>query len=190
MGAGRSVSLSGDEKGIDGIWSWYDDQLQAIRAFRNDVLSLSTTGALSTNSKFLGYTQDELIEYFSDSVVALEDLVSFDLISATEGVLKNDYFTRVYKKDKSELGRKYREIHKLSLDKPRLELDIIDTCKDCIAYHKRAFSDYQGILHFRHWLAHGRFWTLSKKGRRYDPNQAYEIAESVVKALTEYSAAS
>jgi len=187
MGAGRSVSLSGDEKAIEGIWSWYDDQRQAIRVFRNDVLSLSSSGTLATHSKFVGYTQDELVQYFTTSQVALEDLVCFDLISATEGVLKTDYFTRVYNKDKSSLGRKYRELHKVSLDKPRLELDIIESCKALLVAHRRAFSDYQGILHFRHWLAHGMFWTLAKRGRRYDPDHAYEIAEAVVEALAEYS---
>lgn len=141
MGSGRSVSLSGDEKAIEGIWSWYDDQQQALRAFRNGLLSLSSAGALTANSKFIGYTQHELIEYFNASEIALEDLVSLDLISATEGILKSDYFTRVYNKDKSELGRRYREINKEALDKPRLEVDIIETCKSCITNHKRAFSD-------------------------------------------------
>jgi len=92
------VSLSGKEQSIEFIWSWYEDQKEALFDFRAKIFSAVIVSSGSVNSKFIGLTTDELNDYFKDSDEELEHLVCFDLISATEAVLRSDFYTKVYNK--------------------------------------------------------------------------------------------
>jgi hypothetical protein len=47
-------------------------------------------------------------------------------------------------------------------------------------------SDFRGALSFRHWLAHGRYWT-PKLGRRYAVRDVFEIAERLFAKLPDVS---
>ena len=58
--------------------------------------------------KFLTFTRDEVQSYFDDSFNELEHLAAFDLISAIEGNLRADFYLRIHTKDKSNLGREFR----------------------------------------------------------------------------------
>jgi len=92
------VSLSGKEQSIEFIWSWYEDQKEALLDFRTKVFATVIISSSSANSKFIGLTTDELNDYFQDSEEELEHLVCFDLISATEAVLRSDFYTKVITK--------------------------------------------------------------------------------------------
>jgi hypothetical protein len=173
------VSLSGSEKSIEDIWSWYEDQKEALRDFKNKITTAFLASPTSINDKFISLTFDELNDYFDNSVEELEHLVALDIISATEGTLRADFFSRVFEKDKSNLGREFRDIYKQKGNKVSLEEDIIESWKTHVAESKSDFGSLIGLLHYRHWLAHGRYWTLNKKGRRYSADETYGIAESI-----------
>ena len=173
------VSLSGSEKSIEDIWSWYEDQKEALRDFRNKIINVLMTAPHNVNNKFVTLTLDEINDYFDYSEEELEHLVSFDLISATEGILRTDFYKKVFDKDKSALGREFRNIYKQKVNKISLEEDIIESWKNINIATKSEFSSLLGLLNYRHWLAHGRYWNLHKKGRRYSVEETYGIAESI-----------
>lgn len=179
------VSLSRDEKSIVDIWNWYDDQKTALREFRNTILDAINTPNPTIGQKFLTFTRDEVQSYFDDSFNELEHLVAFDLISAIEGNLRADFYLRIHTKDKSNLGREFRNKYKAQGDKISLENDIIEGWKNNEEKSKNEFSELLGLLHYRHWLAHGRYWTLNKKGRRYSADETFIIAEKIIALLTD-----
>jgi hypothetical protein len=172
------VSLSGSEKSIEDIWNWYEDQKEALRDFKNKIITSLLGSPKTINDKFISLTFDELNDYFDNSFEELEHLVALDLISATEGILRADFFTKVFEKDKSNLGRAFRDIYKQKGKKVSLEEDIIENWKNHVVHSKSDFSSLIGLLHYRHWLAHGRYWTL-KRGRRHSVDETYGIAESI-----------
>jgi hypothetical protein len=172
------VSLSGQEQPIEFIWSWYDDQKEALLDFRTKIFATVTTSSIGVSSKFIGLTTDELNAYFESSEEELEHLVCFDLISATEAVLRSDFFTKVYNKDKSDIGRIFRDIEKQKGKKVSLEDDIIENWKETVTARKTDFSNFLGLLNYRHWLAHGRYWT-PKLGQQYAPAITYDISENI-----------
>jgi hypothetical protein len=147
------VSLSGSEKSIEDIWSWYDDQKEALRDFRNKIIQILLTTPHNIHDKFT--------------------------ISATEGTLRADFFSKVFDKDKSDLGREFRTKYKAKGNKISLEEDIIESWKSNHPETKSDFGDLLGLLHYRHWLAHGRYWDIYKKGRIYKADETYGIAESI-----------
>lgn len=177
------VSLSGDEKSIEAIWSWYDDQRQALRVYKRDIARTVHSTSSISQEKFVAFTLNELDDYFEKSVEELEQLVAFDLIAAIEGLLRSDFYRRVYSRDKSDLGRRFRDVNKLKKDKISLEDDIINNWKELVAGCRPTFSELKGVLHYRHWLAHGRYWMLGKRGRPYSVEETYGIAESVLQLI-------
>lgn len=169
------ISLSGQEKSIGSIFSWYEDQMEAINDLR---IKISTV----RSEKFQKSDLTEINYYFNNSEQELEHLVCLDLISATEAFLTVDYHNRIRKRERTKIGKLFKEIDRRTLgDKVSLEDDIIEAWK---ATKKKApFSDFIGLLKYRHWLAHGRYWT-PKLGREYSFDIAYQIVENVFKVVS------
>ncbi len=126
---------------------------------------------------------DEINTYFDESQSELEHLVCFSIISATEAHLRIDFYNRVYSKDKTEIGRHFRKIFKTSGNRVSLEEDIIETWKQTLTIEKNDFSNFIGLLKYRHWLAHGRYWK-PKFGQNYNPITTYDISENIFEIIS------
>jgi hypothetical protein len=174
----KKVSLSGQEKSIKSILNWYDDHLQAINDFRYKIINSHTSYSNQGKiiEKFKRLDVNEIGAYFDDSEDELERLVCLDLISATEAFLRVDYHERIKEKDKSEIGRVFRNLNKKKGNKISLEEDIIETWKSNTG--SQSFSNLLGLLKYRHWLAHGRYWA-PKLGRVYSFDITYEISANI-----------
>jgi len=63
------ISLSGQEKSIEFILSWYEDQVEAINDFKKKVISsiLHPSSSSIVNKKFTAFTINEINSYFDDS---------------------------------------------------------------------------------------------------------------------------
>ena len=128
------------------------------------------------SEKFRELDLIEIGAYFDHSEEELERLVCLDLISATEAFLRVDYYERIRERDRSEIGRSFRSLNKKKGNKISLEEDIIEAWKGNTG--DRSFSDFLGLLKYRHWLAHGRYWA-PKIGRAYSFDIAYEISANI-----------
>jgi hypothetical protein len=127
---------------------------------------------------------EEVNRYFDNSEDELERLVCLDLISATEAFLRIDFNNRVEKKDKSDIGKIFRLLNKKKGNKISLEEEIIESWK--VTTGDIIFSNFLGLLKYRHWLAHGRYWT-AKLGREYSFDIAYEISENIFDLISVHS---
>jgi hypothetical protein len=104
------------------------------------------------------------------------------LVSAAEALLRVDYLTRVYRRDKDPLSRRFRAIYKKVDARARLDDDILAAWKAEYPEAQSKIGDFLGLSNFRHWLAHGRYWS-PKLGQSYDAELALEIIEDLVGAL-------
>jgi len=163
------------EKQLDTIWGWYEDQIEALLDFKLKVQTEMTIQV--SRSKFLNYSPDEINEYFSKSTDELEHLACFSLISATEAALRIDFEERANRKNlkNRQLVKIFREINK-NEDRIKLDEHILENWKNVIPAKKKAFSDFIGLLHYRHWLAHGRYWT-PKFGQQYTVQTTFKIVD-------------
>jgi len=171
-------SLSKEEKSIEFVFGWYQDQSDALRNYKNEVVQSILIPPVLT-PKFFGYTLSEIEEHFEENVNELERLVCFDLISATEGALRVDFYSRIAARKKTDLTRDFKQIRKEKEGRISLEQDIIEKWKEYYPAQKRFFSDLTGLLKYRHWLAHGRYW-VPKLGKDYDVESTYSIVEEVM----------
>jgi hypothetical protein len=179
------ISLSGEQRTIESILSWYDDQLIAIKDYRNKIIDvvIQSNSKIKIDVKFIGLTLTEINDYFNKSEEELKHLICLNLLSATEAFLRVDYNIRVSKKDKSDIGREFRKIDKKKKKKVSLEDDIVEIWRDNTK--EKIFSDFLGILNYRHWLAHGRYW-IGKFGRVYSVDDAHQIANGIFTIISSY----
>jgi hypothetical protein len=175
------ISFSGQEKSIESVLNWYEDQKEALRDLRAKIVdAIINSKSIKVDDKFIGLTLSEINEYFINNEAELEHLACFDTISATEALLRVDYYKKVYNKDKSALGRIFRDVYKKKGNRISLEEDIIENWKKTSG--NEVFSNFLGLLNYRHWLAHGRYWN-PKFGRNYSFDTAFEISETIFDAV-------
>ncbi len=136
--------------------------------------------------RFIDYTYSEITAELAKRIQELEITSSLSLLSALEASFRIDYLLRCYNKLKDPLSRCLREIYKLRENHAALEEDILEAWKDHLHDNKgkRIVSDLIGVLKYRNWLAHGRYWEPTNWGRRrFDYATLYGLAIEVYNTL-------
>jgi len=150
----------------------------ALIDFRNKILSNLSKINSPFSEKFYDFSVEEINNYFDQTEDELIHLVCFSLISATEAKIRIDYNIKATEKHKTDIAINLREIYKMKQSGARLKEDIIEAWKSTLQDKKRIFEDFNMLLSYRHWLAHGRYWTR-KYGRKYNVEGTYDIVESI-----------
>jgi hypothetical protein len=101
------------------------------------------------------------------------------MLGLVEAALRIDFRLRVKQRRKDSLSRAFRSLRKQAGSKIRFD-DLLDLW---VIHHpgvKRPFSEFRSALHFRHWLAHGRYWDKPSHGR-FDYFAIYTLTEVILK---------
>ncbi len=167
----RRVSFSNLNPGLQRIADHHSDLDAALKAYYR----LSGRGG-HLPAKFALYSRDELLTEFRERIHELERTSCLTLLSSLEASFRIDYLTRCYGKEKNELSRHLRSIHDTKGNRASLEDDILRTWKQHHPQIKSLVSELIGAFKYRHWLAHGRYWT-AKLGRKYDDFYVFAPAE-------------
>jgi hypothetical protein len=128
--------------------------------------------------KFIGYTVEETQREQNLRLDELDKSSVFSLLAALEASFKVDFYLRCYGRERDDLSRSLRAVFKEKGDRISLEEDIIETWKNHFPAAKTHLSELKGAFRYRHWLAHGRYWT-PKLGRKYDFSSVYLIAQAI-----------
>lgn len=138
-----------DDPDIDDVWKWFEYQIALIGESRAHILRLLGSGPSLASQvtrlledQFLGLTKREVAEFFDAQTGQLERLTMFEILATTEAVLRLDFITRVAARKKDALSRRYRELHKIRVDKIRLDEDILVSMKEesCVGKCNRRVS--------------------------------------------------
>jgi len=175
------VAFSGKEQNLSTIWQWYEDAQTAFNSYQRDTLNALFRGE-TIDEPFLFMTKVDVLNYFSEQKSELENLVILNIMASVEAMIRIDYLNRVYTRKKDSVSRCFRDLHKKKGVKASLENDILKIWKQEQSSCKKAIDNFQQALKFRHWLAHGRYWT-PKLGRTYNLNHIFDIAEQLLNAL-------
>ena len=104
------------------------------------------------------------------------------LLAAVEAAFRIDYLQRCYKKKKDVVSRQFRRIYKEKETRASREDEIFGVWKSSTMESTKLIGDLRGAFKFRHWIAHGRYWT-PKLGQKYDYLTIYSLA---VEALSSF----
>jgi len=131
-------------------------------------------------ARFLGKRPDEVRQEL-DSRLDESDLRSaLVVLTSLEASFRVDFDVRCRKRLKDDLSVHFREVDQTRKKAVRLDEDILEGWKK----HEPLASpgligDLRGAFKFRHWLAHGRYWT-PKLGRRYDFDYVHLMAVGII----------
>jgi hypothetical protein len=150
----------------------------AVESF-NHYLSMVSPKSLS---QFDAYSGPRLDVGLADYIQETDLRSSLDLLTKIEAAFQMDYQFRCRKRLKDDLSRAFRELYKRDQRYVSLEKDILDAWSSHASGAHQLIGELRSAFKFRHWLAHGRYWT-PKLGREYDFQLLYILALTVFENL-------
>jgi hypothetical protein len=117
-----------------------------------------------------------------DYIEETEQRSSLAILTLIEALFRKDCQYRCSKKLKDGLSRAFRAKYRHKQQRMNLEEDIFDAWITHASDAKSLISELRGAFRFRHWLAHGRYWT-PKLGRNYSFEYLYRLADAVSSTL-------
>ncbi|AYZ65196.1 hypothetical protein EGY31_17830 [Burkholderia multivorans] len=171
------VSFSEQELSLEAI-AFHHENVQAalFEFFSGSSVSLLSRFSLESVEKARDGSLDELDFSSSMSVMA-----------ALEAAIRVDYLSRVYERRKDALSRSMRDLYNEKANKAKLDRDILQRWADETPVSASLVQRVASAFRYRHWLAHGRYWT-PKFGREYDYDTLYAIADEFIEAMDLYAA--
>jgi hypothetical protein len=156
-------------------------ELGAIVSYHEDVVSALklyfSPGNPAFVKRFALKSQEEVDRELALRLEESEVRSTFTILTSLEASFRIDFELRCKKRLKDDLSRYFRNVKKRKA-MVRLDEDILEGWKRYTSAPARVISDLRGAFHFRHWVAHGRYWT-PKPGRRYDLDYVRLTAETV-----------
>jgi len=156
----------------------YDCMLEALEQLDR----AARAGRLGPSSRFAGMTLPEFDARLRELRGELDHEVSMALLASCEALLRFDFKERVKRRRKEprSVRDQFKAIDARDRERVRLE-DILDVWKGHIGSPARfdAFQEYLGV---RHWLAHGRYWSL-KTRRRIAPQDLLAVIRALFAVL-------
>jgi hypothetical protein len=101
-----------------------------------------------------------------------------------EAAFRIDYLQRCYRRGKDPVSRAFRNIYKVKQKRASLEDEIFTAWVKNSSGTRSIIGDLRGAFKFRHWLAHGRYWT--PKFNRYDFNSVFALADLTLRSFPFY----
>jgi hypothetical protein len=173
---------------IDSAWRWFEFQTALIREEHEHILRVLTPGSdvdvdtlRSYESQFIGLAELEVEQLFDDQRSRLELLTMFELLATTEAVLRIEFNSRVEKRRKDDLSRRFRAAYRLHGEKVRLDEDILAALREA-GVAARIIGAFRTTLRLRRWIAHGRHWH-PKLGRGYTPGDVLGVARELIDSI-------
>lgn len=161
-------------------------ELDEISAYQDDVeaaLRLYFSEAAPTFQGRFGMRSPEDISALLASRIEESDLRSgLMVLTSLEACFRLDFDVRCRRRLKDPLSRYFRDVVKELGDRVRLDEDILLGWKQHTSAPSTLISSLRDAFRYRHWVAHGRYWT-PKFGRRYDFASVYLMARAIIEAF-------
>ena len=170
MPSARRITFSGEHLSLVEIVQYYSDIEVSVKnyfSFNNSYLG----------DRFVGYTPLEIEREMYSVLAEHGRSTSMSILASLEAAFRMDFLQRCYKKQKDPLSRSFRTLYQKKGRHVPLG-DIFLQWKSYSTVSRSIISDLEQAFKYRHWLAHGRYWT-QKIGREYDYDDIYTLAESI-----------
>jgi len=165
------ISFSGAELSLGEIESHYERTDTSIKLYFS---------SRNPDAEFLfaGTSPEELAEELAQVSEENERMIAMNLLSSIEAAFRIDYLQRSYARKRDPLSQAFVLLHQEKGSRASLEDEILDAWKIHSNIPNKIISDLRSAFKYRHWLAHGRYWT-PKLGRKYDYFSVYTLGQIV-----------
>ena len=166
----KRISKSNENLSFDDVADIYNYRENSLRLYFSD----KNPNFLEN---FVGYTKEEINEELEIQLSEVEKDACLTILACVEAKFRIDYIIRCEKRYKDEISRKFREIFIEYEYRVSLEESILNEWKNLPQISSSIISDIKGAFKYRHWLAHGRYWTY--KSTKYDFYGIYNLAQKI-----------
>ena len=163
----RRITFSGQHLPLAQIAQYYSDIEASVRNYFS----------FPNPQRFAGYTPQEMKREMDFVLDEHARSTSMSILSALEATFRVDFLQRCYKRRRDPLSRAFREVHRKKGQRVPLT-DILSEWQQHPDVSRSVIKDLERVFRYRHWLAHGRYWT-PKIGQEYDYDDIYTLAESI-----------
>lgn len=173
---------------LDEIRDWYRGVVEALVGQRESAEHAIQSG-LAVASRFVGMTEGDVDAYYDASRRELDRLTVLNLVASAEATITVDYFRRVRNRKLTDrLAVAYRAWYGNLPARKRLRPDfdergILDVLKRTHVMDNHVVGDYRECLRPRHWVGHGRYWDKPAEMDQLDPDDVYERADALLRAM-------
>lgn len=172
---GERVTFSGQQLELPEIATHHHDLSSSLTQY----FHLDTA---SYQVRFAGYTRAEIIDELGQRLDEVDLTSSLAVLATVEAAFRIDYLQRCYRRKKDDVSRAFRALYQAKKQEVSLDQDIFGTWAKKSSVSKQIIGELRGVFRFRHWLAHGRYWT-PKLGRRYDFTDVFALADLAIRSF-------
>jgi hypothetical protein len=168
------------------ILRYYRGCIEALDALKGAVSQSLPTGALHHMSQFYGMTLDEFDAALAKLRKELDYQVVMMLVASFEAIFQSDLQDRVRRKKTDPLSkalRRWWQENRHGAEKWIHMESLLDAWKGVVVGHRQVIGRLRSLVLFRHWLAHGRYWSDRSGLGGIDPFTAWQIGEEAFAAL-------
>ncbi len=169
------VSFSGLNLGLQDIAFHYRDMEDSFRLFFSQA-------SANYQTRFFGYAIHEIEKELRDRLRETDLALSMSVLASVEATFRIDYLQRCYGRKKDPLSRAFRLLDRRKQRRVSFEDDILKEWAKEFRQLAPLISQLRGAFKFRHWLAHGRYWTPLAK-HHLDFNEIYRLAENITESF-------
>jgi hypothetical protein len=165
------VSLSNRQIDVGDYGDHHLDVENSLKLFFSDVNP-------SYPVRFSGLTKSEVVALLGERREEADRAGAMMLLSGLEALFRIDYVNRVDRRKRDPLSQAFRDVFAAHGRRVDLEDTVLGCWKTHADVDSDLISELRGAFKYRHWLAHGRYWT-PKLGRHYDYADVYTMAVAI-----------
>ena len=178
---------SAERQTIDEIREWHRGVVEALVRQHASILNAIRSGS-TVAARFMGMTEADVDANYDAQRRELDRLTIFNLVAGAEATVAIDYFRRVRQKLKDRLSRAYQAWHNSLSARKQLRPDfdesgILHVLKRTRLVDNNVIGQFRECVKARHRLGHGRRWRKPIAGDRFDPDDVYDRAQALLRAL-------
>ena len=172
---------------LDEILEWFRGMADALIEHRASVRQATRDGS-PVAARFVGMSKPDVDAHFDGQRLELERLTMLNLVASAEASITVDYFDRVRRNLKDTLSRDFQKLYDSFSPRKQLYPDfdkggILSVLKETPGIDKNIVGQFRECLQGRHWLGHGRRWDKPVAVDQFDPDDVYNRADAILKAI-------
>jgi hypothetical protein len=162
-----------------------DPALEELAEYHNDIVfALKVHFGQLLSSLASDFRQRDLVaSTLTERLDETDRRSAFFILAAVEAAFRIDYQIRCQTKMKDDLSRTFRNKWKSKEARVSLDEDIFEAWRNYSTGSGRLISELRSAFNFRHWVAHGSYWTPKLGRTKYDFLSVYNLADDVLSAF-------
>ncbi len=162
----------------DQMFVWFEQEIDILE-------NIGRTGEPTRDPKSQFFARP--FDDFIDDLLVLRDEIEarayLAIVAATEAILQMDFRTRSLGRSRVLLREEAKELAKREKKGRRIEVEtVLDEWANLPGARKESISEFKQLLKYRHWLAHGRYFSRNSSVP-HDPGFAIKRARALLDEL-------